>query len=212
MKVVVVFLTFVAAVYCLPTRAEGSCDISDGEIRGRFDSVENKIESKTDEIISMLQRHEKRNCRTEYVFNVTKTTGPFNEIRKICLDLGGDLIQDNLGPSGANYHDQIRGLREEVFQLMKSNPGGGKDVWIGYTDAVQEGDWKLLNGKELNARNHDNVFYWIDSEPNSGNGNEDCAAIGYFWSDSYVGNNRLIDLPCGRSQYGLCERKVSTCD
>ena len=107
---------------------------------------------------------------------------------------------------------QILGLHSEAYRLMQSNPNGGKDVWVGYSDGIQEGEWKLLNGNDFNARSPGSLYRWSNSEPNSAQGNEDCAAIGWLWTGRAVSHGRLIDLPCGQGMYGLCEKKIKVCD
>ena len=50
MKIVVIFFCFVSL--CSPAAADGSCDISDDEIRRRFDS----IDEQTKKIVSLLEQ------------------------------------------------------------------------------------------------------------------------------------------------------------
>merc|ERR1719376_82704 len=71
-----------------------------------------------------------------YTFKITPNRGTFDDCRKQCQQLGGDLIQWNFGANGFKYHSLLRKLMET----------SGKNLWIGMTDRVTEGTWKYLNG------------------------------------------------------------------
>ena len=40
----------------------------------------------------------------KYEFRITPEEGNFNYARQQCFNMGGDLIQVNLGPEGKAYH------------------------------------------------------------------------------------------------------------
>ena len=41
----------------------------------------------------------------DYTFKATTQELPFNEARAECMALGGDILQSNWGPEGAQYHE-----------------------------------------------------------------------------------------------------------
>lgn len=55
-------------------------------------------------------------------------------------------------------------------QFLVNAFGSNESFWIGFTDAVQEGDWKWINGEPVTYVN------WSVTEPNNV-GNEDYGII-----------------------------------
>lgn len=141
-------------------------------------------------------------CVGESTFTVTSKLS-FDAARAKCVELGGDLLQNNFGPDGTRYHNEIRQIASDYTVA-----GSTKDlVWIGYTDLESEGTWKFLNGDlyDANNRGQSSVLYWTSpGEPSNSGGNEHCAAIAY-WS----GTLYLNDDVCSKAFRGLCEIKAS---
>jgi len=139
-----------------------------------------------------------------YTFKITPNRGNFDDCRKQCQQLGGDLIQYNFGANGFMYHSMLRKMMET----------SGKNLWIGMTDRETEGTWKYLNGDIVRA--HENqgeelLYYFKGAEPN---GDGDCPHYVPQLIKHY--HNALNDCPCntvtnlwgrGIDFHGLCEIK-----
>ena len=41
---------------------------------------------------------------TAYSFRITKDKGTYDDVRRWCHDIGGELLHENLGPAGYQYH------------------------------------------------------------------------------------------------------------
>jgi len=138
----------------------------------------------------------------KYSFRITSEKLSFDASRQKCRDLGGDLIQDNLKPSGIEYHNQIRKMIDEM----------NDDVWVGLKDDAVEGEWRFLNGEIFEGRNSEqpSLYFWGKAQPDSGLGNEDCAGIGWMW-DEVKFNEGFFDHPCSNNKFALCEMKYNTC-
>ncbi|MBE9072706.1 Calx-beta domain-containing protein [Microcystis sp. LEGE 08355] len=65
-------------------------------------------------------------------------------------------------------------------QFLVNAFGGSEYLWIGFTDAVQEGNWQWINGEPVTYTN------WASGEPNN-SGNEDYAGLNWGgigrWND-----------------------------
>uniref|UniRef100_A0A3B1KDA8 C-type lectin domain-containing protein n=1 Tax=Astyanax mexicanus TaxID=7994 RepID=A0A3B1KDA8_ASTMX len=77
----------------------------------------------------------------------------WSNAKKDCRKRGADLV--------------IINSREEQEFIKREN----KYVWIGLTDAEEEGVWKWVDGSPLTTR------FWKSGEPNNVLGNENCAAF-----------------------------------
>lgn len=83
-----------------------------------------------------------------------------------------------------------------VATLAVQYPPGLPDVWIGASDALQEGTFSWVN---LAPVVYDN---WRDGEPNDGgNGGEDCAVI-----EGDTAANEWDDRSCASLYPSICER------
>jgi len=133
-----------------------------------------------------------------YSFRFTHQKANFDAARQMCRDLGGDLIHENLKPSGIEYHNLIR-------EMVSST---NNDAWIGLKDHIVEEDWRLLNGERFDASDHSqpSLYFWKAGEPNSDNDNEDCAEV-----VGSVGAEGFNDTPCHIERHGLCEMKHDIC-
>ncbi|XP_048012923.1 C-type lectin domain family 4 member M-like [Megalobrama amblycephala] len=97
------------------------------------------------------------------------------ESRRYCTERGADLI--------------IINNREEHGFVSNSY----EDFWIGLTDSDVEGRWKWVDGSTLTSG------FWWSGEPNSYNGDEDCAvtySTGWF------------DYPCYGTLRWICEKII----
>jgi len=73
---------------------------------------------------------------------------------------------------------------------------GEDDIWIGFTDEANEGDWQWVTGESVTYTN------WIPGEPNDSGEGEDYAA-----TSTSGGWNDLADL---ETHYYICEWGTST--
>ncbi|XP_030278852.1 galactose-specific lectin nattectin-like [Sparus aurata] len=91
-----------------------------------------------------------------------------------CIRLGGNLASIH----SYREHILIRGLIRRGLHFHAR-------VWIGLTDAVQEGKWLWTDGSRF-------VFSrWGSGEPNNDRGREDCTEIifrGEYWNDARCTN------------------------
>ena len=73
-------------------------------------------------------------------------------------------------------------------------------VWVGITDAEQEGVWRFVTDKTVFDANKGNTLNrWAAGEPNNGSGGQHCAVI---WH-----KNVMDDYNCVLKVRGLCEIK-----
>ncbi|KAL0177612.1 hypothetical protein M9458_026506, partial [Cirrhinus mrigala] len=94
-----------------------------------------------------------------YVFNETKN---WNESRINCLERGADLLI-------INSTEEQEFVKKLSCSFM---------VWIGLTDAVQEGIWKWVDGSTLTSG------FWAVGQPN-GRRAQNCAlSYSTYWSDT----------------------------
>ncbi|XP_028308776.1 CD209 antigen-like protein C isoform X2 [Gouania willdenowi] len=72
-----------------------------------------------------------------------------------------------------------------------------REVWIGLTDAENEGVWKWVDGTLLKE-----TSFWCPGEPNNYK-NEDCVEVNFnhigFWNDN----------DCNQNRTWICEKKVA---
>ncbi len=110
------------------------------------------------------------------------------EARAACQALGEGF--DLVGISSQEEHALVSA--EPDFEAFLR---GGDYVWIGGTDAADEGDFVWVNGESF--------FYdaWLEGEPNDFNLSEDCSV--YRVRDDVIG---FDDQSCDDSYTPLCER------
>nr|XP_057939257.1 CD209 antigen-like protein C [Doryrhamphus excisus] len=100
--------------------------------------------------------------------------------RNYCQGNGADLVIIN---------------SKEEMEFVNGLFTNNKEVWMGLTDEGVEGQWKWVDGTSLTTA------YWADSQPNSYNGNQDCAE---FWHRS-SGKAEWNDEKCSSHRYWVCE-------
>jgi len=103
-----------------------------------------KLEQTVDNIVTKLN-----NIYSTYTFKITPEDCSFDSCRKMCQQLGGDLIQASLGEGGSKYHTELR-------QIMESS---GKHLWVGITDREDEGTFKFLNGEVVRLLESQPLLY-----------------------------------------------------
>uniref|UniRef100_A0A8C6WHR0 C-type lectin domain-containing protein n=1 Tax=Neogobius melanostomus TaxID=47308 RepID=A0A8C6WHR0_9GOBI len=102
------------------------------------------------------------------------------QAQQLCVALGGNL---------ATIHNQ----QEEQFVKGVAE---GRDAWIGFSDAQEDGVWLWINGEPVTFTG------WCDGEPNNLHGPQQCAVINYSakkcWDDAHC----LIKRPF------VCEKEL----
>ena len=94
--------------------------------------------------------------------------------------------------SGA-YLVEIQSENENNF--VASLPKTNMDLWIGYTDKVEEKKWVWIGSQTTGGYSN-----WHSGEPNNA-GNQDCALI---WGH-YQGRTTWDDRSCGDKKHFVCE-------
>ena len=87
---------------------------------------------------------------------------------------------------------------------------GNKQVWIGLTDYLVEGEWRKpgysASDVVFNTRMDGNLFSWGPGEPNNGlypgKPNHNCVITGF------MGQLFMDDQECWLDRFGLCEIKL----
>jgi len=164
-------------------------DLRDQNIALKVDISTNGVQMK--KMMCMLQQ-----LVPEYRFELTQTKGTWKETRRMCHELGGDLISDTFGPKGSKYHKEIQRLKLPKY------------LWVGLSDEGEEGIWRYTNG-ELHDQGADNVFSWKSGQPkNNVDHAQNCAYV------SSLSKNKMYDDACDATRpRGLCEIRVNNyCD
>jgi len=126
-----------------------------------------------------------------YSFKITSTTANFHDAREMCRNMGGDLLNKNLGVEGKQYH-QIIG--EAVASHAAS------EFWIGVSDVEDEGIYKSVTGEIFDFTFlSNNIWHWGIGQPDDAGGNEDCI---HFWRND---GGTVNDRPCTYLNHAICE-------
>jgi|ERR1712142_606121 len=140
---------------------------------------------------------EKYGAKYKYMFTPKKSN--YDNARRQCAEMGGDLVSFNLGPEGKRYHHWIH-------QYVHSR---NEPLWIGLTDRGFQMDWRLTtNFKSFNTTDPENVFQWGRGEPNNWNGPQDCVLIKQNRKQMF----EMDDEYCHREFLGLCDIKMVNCN
>ncbi|CAH1248686.1 CSMD3 [Branchiostoma lanceolatum] len=115
-------------------------------------------------------------------FIVSDTPTTFTEAEMKCAEGGGTVI---------NVKEQH--TQDFLVQLLSVS---NKDVWIGLTDQDVEGQFVWTDGTPLVYSN------WAPGEPN-GDTTKNCV---HLWP---MANFRWDDMPCGRSNYYICQYTIT---
>jgi len=148
-----------------------------------------------------LEWSETRQCNVSYSFHITNETGNFDEIRQVCLDMGGDLIHENFGFEPGiedKYHSNITEL---TYFTDRDIP----HIYVGVTDDAKEDDYRFVDGTPYNHWDSsvNQLYGWASNEPNNLGKKEDCVEVTI--------KNELNDVECRVIRRGLCEFKNITC-
>jgi len=135
-----------------------------------------------------------------YTFDITPAYADYPSSQQACKDLfGGQLVSNNLGKDGKNYHDEIR-------KIVESNLD--KNFWVGLSDEKTEGKW-LFASNEQEVNFDEMIFKWRGGQPDNSGNVENCA---HTWEKI-----EMNDVACngasawGKYNYGLCEIKADYC-
>ncbi|XP_052425228.1 CD209 antigen-like protein C [Carassius gibelio] len=118
-------------------------------------------------------------CHQSSLYFFSSEKKNWDESRRYCRERGADLI--------------IINNREE--QDFVKNISGSDHFWIGLTDVEEEGRWKWVDGSNINITSG----FWKFGEPNSHQGNEDCA-------DTH--SSGWFDTKCDSSVKWICEKSI----
>jgi len=124
----------------------------------------------------------KRPINIVHEYNFTHERMSWSAAAEFCENWGGALASVKNG-------EEMAKLRE----MIKIDPL--EPVWIGATDAEEEGKWTWTDGTPMTYSN------WHCHEPNNWEGNEDCAVI--FEGDKW--NDWICDKPAAF----ICEKRES---
>ncbi|XP_076809671.1 alpha-N-acetylgalactosamine-specific lectin-like [Clavelina lepadiformis] len=122
-----------------------------------------------------------------YQYKVMTSTQSWEESRRLCQDLSGDL-------AAVGMRDLT--IRENVGNALLQSI---RKVWIGISDNAQEGEWVWIDG-EVSSRE---VQHWHPHEPQGGR-RENCAVIS--WPNVPI--SQAVDVPCSTWLPVLCEKPL----
>jgi len=90
----------------------------------------------------------------------------------------------DVGEGAQVYLGTITSPGENDFLRYSIDSLDASNVWIGFTDEEEEGNWQWVTGEEVTYTN------WADGEPNNGGGEEHYAEMWAdgTWNDTYYGN------------------------
>ncbi|KAK9976641.1 hypothetical protein ABG768_021846, partial [Culter alburnus] len=108
----------------------------------------------------------------------------WTESRRYCTERGADLIIIN----NREEHEFVR--------------DGFVSFWIGLTDSDVEGTWKWVDGSTLTYE------FWRSGQPNSYNGDEDCALTYSSGWNALTYSTGWADYPCSGVFRWICEKII----
>uniref|UniRef100_A0A3Q2QIP2 CD209 antigen-like n=1 Tax=Fundulus heteroclitus TaxID=8078 RepID=A0A3Q2QIP2_FUNHE len=127
-----------------------------------------------------------------YFFSTDESS--WNESRRSCQDLGGDLVKIDSREEQVFLEIRLRSLMEEAEDRF----------WIGLTDAEEEGRWFWVDGSPLN----ESLSFWSNGEPNNHAGRtpagEDCVRMGKKGGADDL--KCWFDHSCDGLQKSICEK------
>ncbi|KAM4550864.1 uncharacterized protein V3H82_019905 isoform 3-T3 [Fundulus diaphanus] len=129
------------------------------------------------------------NC---YNFNSNKSS--WNDSRRSCKDLGGDLVKIDSREEQMFLEIKLRGLMEKPEDKF----------WIGLTDSEIEGRWLWVDGSPLN----ESLKFWFNEEPDNWKGQnpagEDCGRMGEKGGATDL--KCWFDQSCDVPHKSICEK------
>lgn len=141
------------------------------------------LNSSLENTVVDLKKVEKMTYRYTYEIRKTPRRGNFEQCRQMCVDMGGELLQNTIKKSisGTKYLAKINALVDTAF-------------YVGLTDEQEEEVWRFLDGSILQT--DDCIFRWFwHAHKNSRTHN--CI-------DLYT-NHLINDISCSAERFGLCE-------
>ncbi|KAA8588597.1 CD209 antigen [Etheostoma spectabile] len=135
----------------------------------------------------MIDKVRGRPCQTGWrkfdisCYLVTNGKKNWTLSRQYCVARGADLVV-------------IDTMEEQAF--VNGLLGSGQNAWIGLTDDLEEGTWMWVDGTPVTTT------FWQSGQPNSFNGNQDCAET--LQKSSGVGE--WNDDGCFSDQGAICEK------
>ncbi|CAK8695844.1 unnamed protein product [Clavelina lepadiformis] len=124
-----------------------------------------------------------------YQYKVLSSTQSWEESRRLCQGLGGDLAA--VGMRNLTMREKIANA------LVHSIPY----ISIGMSDIAQEGQWVWVDGE---VSTEENQKWYRGTEPNGGR-RENCAGIG--WPSPFPISDTL-DYSCAAPCHALCEKPL----
>ncbi|XP_059846844.1 CD209 antigen-like protein C isoform X2 [Hypanus sabinus] len=124
-------------------------------------------------------------CPTEWIqfrntcYHLSLSTETWVEAQRQCASVDAHLVVIN------NAEEQ-----EFLGSILQDR------YWIGLSDTESEDDWRWVDGTDYSLPS----INWNEGEPNDANNAEDCAEI--------LGDGKLNDLSCDKSQRWICERSA----
>ncbi|XP_062865245.1 CD209 antigen-like protein C [Trichomycterus rosablanca] len=107
----------------------------------------------------------------------------WTESRKDCRDRNADLVI-------INSLDELNFIMENLVC---------EHVWVGLSQAPNEGKWTWVDGTELNT----NSEYWSSGQPDNHKNSEDCGEV---WNTATM--TKLNDRNCSYKQMWICEKSA----
>jgi len=121
-------------------------------------------------------------------YELTSKKLNFWQARWQCKAKGGDIVSNNLSPSGQKFHRKIiAGLNAQKYTW----------IWLGVRR--RGGHLKFLDDTRISRL----MFPWAGGEPNGYEEKQNCVTVNYH----YEANWKVFDDDCNGQQYGLCELK-----
>ncbi|XP_069371844.1 hepatic lectin-like isoform X2 [Paralichthys olivaceus] len=121
---------------------------------------------------------------------------PWNESRKRCRELGGDLVV-------INSEEEQRFLLSRLKDIM-DHPED--KFWIGLTDSEKEAEWRWVD----NTPPAPSLTFWLEDEPDNWNredpDGEDCVRMGE--TTFYEDLKTWVDKSCKSPHKSICEKPV----
>nr|XP_057932133.1 galactose-specific lectin nattectin-like [Doryrhamphus excisus] len=109
----------------------------------------------------------------------------FYTAETICNILGGNL---------ASIHSNLE--NEVIRQVILQGAGFTRHTWIGFSDAIQEGNFVWTDGSEVDYTD------WENGRPNNRNGNQHCAVVNFNNVDNWN------DIRCRQRRPFICAKEL----
>lgn len=111
--------------------------------------------------------------------------GTWSEMRDVCLELGGDLV--NMKDANIHY---------EISEYIKMNDIGDVNYWVGATDEAYEGKWEWVSDK-TSVRHGTPLWGRMYGHQPDGGDDQNCAVL--YARDYFF----MHDESCDEKTYGV---------